>query len=262
MAKATATPLHDGWSVLEKYRERYNLDGEIPGLVSLKRSIDRRRQRRAALNRRLNDLTRQVAEAESQLKAVNSEIHGAQRAGALLLNDVIDRVRQEKGEGWSPAPVFGFRAWHLFNGLLYGAKVMWQIPEMTAECLHHVPGEDLPHSVGRCGPPPCGVYAVKDLNVLKRELGIDSSSILGVVAMTGKVIEHELGYRAAKSTVVAITGRIGGHRFATDRPGEIADLFANPVGAAARLETVGVKVSDRYLIEWKEENDIWTWEKS
>lgn len=262
MTRATATPPHDGWAVLEKYRERYNLDGEIPGLVSLKKSIDRRRQRRAALNRRLGDLTRQVAEAESQLRAVNSEIHGAQQAGALLLRDVLDKVRREKGEGWSPAPVLGFRAWHLYKGLLYGAKLMWQTPEMEAECLHHVAGEDLPHSVGRCGPPPCGVYAVKDLDVLHRELGTDSGSILGVVAMTGKVIEHELGYRAAKSTVVAITGRVGGHRFATDQPDEIADLFANPVGAAARSPAVRVQDADRYLLEWKEENDIWTWEKS
>ncbi|HEY5890982.1 MAG TPA: hypothetical protein VIW94_09815 [Acidimicrobiia bacterium] len=262
MARATTTPPHKGWSVLEKYRERYNLDAEIPGLVSLKRSIDRRLQRRAALNRRLGDLARQVAEAESQLKAVNSEILGARQAGVLLLNDVIDRVRQDKGEGWSPTPVFGFRAWHFHNGMLYGAKLMWQRPEMTAECLHHIPGEDLPHSAGRCGPPPCGVYAVKDLDILHRELGTNSRSILGVVAMTGKVIEHELGYRAANSTVVAIAGRIGEHRFALDRSDEIEALFANPVGEAGRREAAAIKDPDRYLIEWKEENDIWTWEKS
>lgn len=144
---------------------------------------------------------------------MNTELVEAQRAGAALLEDVLEKVRIEKGEGWSPVPVIGFRGWRLMNGLLYGAKVVWQRPEMSADCLHLVAGEDLPHSAGKCGPPPCGIYAVKELAVLKRELGPwGSSSLFGVVAMTGKVIEHDLGYRAAKSKVVAITGRIGGKR--------------------------------------------------
>lgn len=251
------------WSLLEKYQERYSLSSEVPELASLRRSLYRRRARRAALNRRIRDLKAQVEEAEAQLKAVNTELLGAQKAGAALLEDVLERVRIEKGEGWSPVPVLGFRAWRLMNGLLYGAKVVWQKPEMSADCLHRVSGEDLPHSVGKCGPPSCGIYAVKDLQRLKRELGPwGSSYVLGVVAMTGKVIEHEHGYRAARGTVVAITGKLEGNRFATDDPIEIAELFARTPGAAARSSDASVADTEHFLAKWKEKNEVWIWEKS
>jgi hypothetical protein len=253
----------DPWVLLEKYRERYDLASEIPELESLRRSIRRRKTRRSVLHRRLRELTIEIEKAEAQLEAVNSEIAGATRAGALLLEEVLDRVRTNQGEAWSPTPVLGFRAWRLHKGLLYGAKVPWTSPVMSAECLHFIGGEDLPHSEGVCGPPPCGVYAVKEIETLC-QLGQPASGswVIGVVAMTGKVIEHELGYRAAHSTVAAVVGKIDHHRFAVDDQTHLSSLFAKPVTTARELGNTETEIPDDYLSKWKEQHATWIWAKS
>jgi hypothetical protein len=169
----------------------------------------------------------------------------------------------EKGEGWSPIPVLGFRAWHLMRGSLFGARMIWPRPVMTAECLHLVPGEDLPHSVGRCGPPPCGIYALKEFDMVVEGLGSwQENHVLGVVAMTGKVIEHELGYRAAHSTVVAVVGRIGHQHFATDDPTHLTSLFADPVATAHELGNTTTAFPDDHLSKWKEQHESWIWARS
>lgn len=251
------------WAILEKYRERYNLDAEIPGLASLKRSIDRRRTRRAAVNRRLNDLMGQMTAAKAELKAIDSEIAGSKKAGALLLEDIIDRVRIREGETWSPTPILGFRMWWIHNGIAVGAKVPWFSPSLDACCLSHIPGEDIPHSGGKCGPPACGIYATKDLDSLSNEVSfVRSAPLVGLVALTGKVVEHERGYRAQSALVVAAAGIIDGHRYATDDSAEIAQIFSNPISTAAALGCDEAPMADDYLKQRKEANNTWTWAKN
>lgn len=53
-------------------------------------------------------------------------------------------------------------------------------------------------------------------------------SVVGVVAMTGKVVEHERGYRASAATVIAVVANDGRSRLATTDPEVIEALFDDP----------------------------------
>jgi hypothetical protein len=255
----------DPWADLETYRQRYEIDDQLDRVLSLQRSMSRRKGRAASLHHRLDDLESQIAAARAELKAVESEIEGSRVVGALLVDEVLDRVRAEQGEGWSPAPVLGFRVWTVHKRRLHGAKLPWTSPTLTSRCLNRVPGEDMPHSTLRCGPPACGIYATKTLESLQSQMpGHREGIATGVVAMTGKVIEHELGYRAARVEAVALTFRLSGRVIATADPAGIDALFADPIGT---LDAVGTNAEDatgrdRFLETWKEEHEKWTLEKS
>jgi hypothetical protein len=257
----------DPWADLETYRQRYEIDDQLDRVLSLQRTMGRRKGRAASLYNRLADLESQVADARAELKAVESEIEGSRVVGALLVDEILDRVRIEQGEGWSPAPILGFRIWSVHKGRLHGAKIPWTSPALTSRCLNRVPGEDMPHSTLRCGPPACGIYATKTLDTLRSQLlspGHRDGIAIGLVAMTGKVIEHELGYRAASVETVALTLSLSGRVFATADPAGIDALFADPVGTldAAGTDAADTVDPDRFLETWKEERETWTWEKS
>lgn len=252
----------DPWVQLEVYRQRYDIEGDLTPVHSLERSISRRRARAHALRRRLAYLNKQVDEAESQLSAVEHEVAGARKAGGLLLTEILDRIRVREGETWSPIPVLGYRAWRIVDERVFGAKVPWDGPTMGAKCLNHVPGDDVPHTYARCGPPACGIYATKDLNVLKRKLGLPVfGPVVGVVALTGKVVEHEHGYRAARATAVALAGDFGGKRFAIDDIDRIGDLFDSPLRTIEMACVSACPKPYDYLTKWKEDNSLWTWEQ-
>ncbi len=251
----------DSWAELEIYRQRYDIEGELKQIHSLERSISRRRARAHALQRRLDDLNAQLAEAETEFEAIQTEISGARRAGGLLLDEILERVKDREGEGWSPAPVLGYRAWVLHKGGVYGAKVWWKSPTLSARCLNNIDGEDIPHSIGRCGPPACGIYAAKDITVLQRELGLKVlGPVVGVVALSGKVVEHDHGYRASAATVLAIGGMVHGKPFATDDPDAIADVFAEPDRTIEHLQTRASPLPQSYLEQWKENHETWIWD--
>jgi hypothetical protein len=117
---------------------------------------------------------------------------------------------------------------------------------LVSRCLRGLSGEDLPHPVSRCGPPACGIYAVKSLDMFAHDLarGAVDRTIVGVVGMTGKVIEHEDGYRAQAATVVAIVARNRGFRLISDDPDVIEDLFDDPLGTMTRAGSGWAGVTD------------------
>jgi hypothetical protein len=105
--------------------------------------------------------------------------------------------------------VLGFRAWDL-RGLLHGAVRPWPGPEYRAGCFGRG-GERkdpaVPHTDGSCGSPPCGVYAYRRAEDLLGHLGVPSGGrryAVGVVALSGKVVEHDRGYRAGRARAVAV----------------------------------------------------------
>ncbi len=257
----------DPWRDLETYRQRYDIEEELVQVRSLPRAVSRRRARASALWHLFDDLERQLAETRRELKAVESEITGSLRVGAMLVDEVLDRVRREQREGWSPTPILGFRLWAIKETGLLGAKVLWPRPTMTSSCLNRVDGEDVPHSIRHCGPPACGIYATKDLDTLHRELGVGDVDgfAFGVVALTGKVVEHQHGYRGANATAVVMTARQGAYHLETDDPALLSSLFDDPKAALATSGVSGVPgvgESDRYLNQWKESQDTWTWDQS
>jgi hypothetical protein len=261
------TTQQDAWSLLDIYRQRYEIDTDLEPVESLQRSIQRRHLKASALRRRFEELHDEMTLVEAELKAVEAEIRGSRKAGALLCEQIVDKVRDKESEGWSPTPILGFRLWRLTPRGMHGVKVAWQTPTLTARCMNSVVGDDIPHSGRRCGPPACGIYATKDLDMLRAELKVDASDgfAIGVVTLTGKVIEHQHGYRGAEATAVAVVARDKGLHLASDQPEVIGALFADHTttlrdhGAPGRH---GAANADRYLNEWKERNEKWTWDQS
>lgn len=220
----------DQWQRLEIYRQRYSIEDRLDVIASLEKSLYRRTRRSSALARRLAELEDQISEVRSELTAVESEIEKSEATGALLIEEILDQVQIDMGEAWSPTPVIGFRVWRIEDNRVMGNQLPWLTPTMGSRCLREIPGEDLPHSVERCGPPACGVYAVKNLDMFPSDVadGDIRRSVVGVVAMSGKVIEHEEGYRARSATAVAVAANDGRHRLLTTDPRLIEELFEDP----------------------------------
>jgi hypothetical protein len=247
--------------MLQVYRQRYPIDHLLEQIESLEQSIARREGRHHAIRRRLAEIEKQLAETRSELHAVADEIAGSRATGALLIEDILDRVRQEHDERWSPAPLRGFRVWRVDSGAIWGNQVPWPEPRLASRCLRSIPGEDIPHSSGLCGPPACGIYAVKDLDMFPASVARCEmrDTAVGVVALAGKVVEHELGYRAQRASVVALAIHHRGHRVVTNELSEIETLFRAPTDAITRLEDKVITSPDeaRAFLEMSQEEDTW-----
>lgn len=253
----------DQWKRLETYRQRYPMETRLDQVVSLERSLKRRQARATLLHRRLDELNEQTTDVLEELRAIEGEIDGSRATGALLIEQIIDEVRTEMGEGWSPTPVRGFRVWSIQKNRVMGNQVHWETPTLEGRCLREIPGEDLPHPVSRCGPPACGIYAVKSLELFAPGVaaGVIHNSVVGVIAMRGKVIEHENGYRAQKATAIALSANDGAQRLTTDDPGAIEDFFANPTGVLSDCEPLGPPEHNparEFLESAHSKEDIWT----
>jgi hypothetical protein len=143
-------------------------------------------------------------------------------------------------EFWSPRPVLGFRMWEM-RGRLHGAWRAWDRPVYRAQCVSGREEKDdgqVPHTDGRCGTPPCGLYAFKEPEQLLAAFGLPAGSVrwvMGLVALTGKVVEHERGYRGQQGQVVAaaVVGR--GLLVRVEGPARLQSLFDQPEATVARL---------------------------
>jgi hypothetical protein len=254
------------WDLLDVYRDRYAIEDRLQGVLRLQRTLHRKQAKSDALFRRVQELERHLAEARRELDAIRDEVAGTSTAGRLALDDVLADVKEEFDEGWSPTAVLGFRMWVLRENGLHGAKTTWRIPRLRSICLNAVPGQDVPHSMARCGPPPCGVYATKTVATLRKDLGVGDIDgyVLGVAALSGKVVEHELGYRGEMAEVVALGGKWSDRHVMTDDSERIAAIFANPDEAIADFGVSGKPPGaaiDDYLSNWKEERSQWIWEE-
>jgi len=143
-------------------------------------------------------------------------------------------------EFWSPRPVLAFRMWDV-RGRLQGAWRAWDRPFREARCVSGRSERDdgaVPHTDGRCGEPPCGIYAFKEPAQLLAAFGLPEGSrrsVYGLVALSGKVVEHERGYRGQRATVVAaaVVGR--GLMVRVEGPERLQSLFLAPEDAIAGL---------------------------
>jgi hypothetical protein len=214
-------------SLLATYRARYRHVAVPPELERLELAIGRRRHR-------VETLQEQVAALHDEIDRLDAEILGCRKGYEALLADTIERIRRTENEGWSPAAVVGYRLWGWREGGLYGAWERWMTATKTATC--RAGNDEVPHSDRRCGRLGCGIYATKDLESLLEEHTTAASDgyLAGMVELTGKVVEHEHGYRAQRATVVA-AALIGRDRVLTTRdPAIIEDLFALPQHALER----------------------------
>lgn len=250
------------WEVFRLYADRYQLDAEP--LNRLEESINRRRNRLQALRRRERFLEAELATTRREKSSVEREVDESVRVAALMLADSIERARLSQGETWSPMPVLGFRAWVIRDGEVHGVRVPWRTSEMEALCLRGASGVDVPHDIGRCGPPSCGVYATKEIGQLEALVPGADSSILGLVRLTGKVIEHELGYRARKARAIAVVVSSEDVWKGTREQEVVSRFFADPAGVidSDQLRALGDRaMAEQQMEQWKGE-ESWTWASS
>jgi len=137
---------------------------------------------------------------------------------------------------WSPTPVLGFRLWYVFSSRLQGLRQAWPRPELEARCELRGPGA--PHVEDGCR---CGIYALKAPEGLIGPGGVrlrpGAGIAYGLVALSGAVVEHERGYRAARAEATAMVvvhrgGAVGG-----DDRWWIKRLFQRPACALKEAET-------------------------
>jgi hypothetical protein len=214
-------------SSLAVYQSRYRDLRLPPELERLEMAIGRRRSRISALEADVTRLRREIERMEN-------EIEGCRKGYEALIMDTIERARQRHNEGWTPLPVVGYRLWAWRDGGLQGAWEAWSTRTKAASCRRG--NDDVPHSDGRCGRLGCGIYATKDLSALLTEHTDPHSHgyLAGLVQMTGKVVEHDKGYRAGRVTVIA--GVLVGHDgiLAADDAAVLDEIFAGPDAAMMR----------------------------
>jgi hypothetical protein len=121
-------------------------------------------------------------------------------------------------------PVIGFRSWRAYeigDLLSLHSGERW-VPgvDLTAHCKPH-PVHAVPHR--DCV---CGVHAFRDLcHVRPQALG---TAVTGAVALWGRIVEHELGFRAQHARPVALCESHYAQR--------VADVYGLPVLSRESLE--------------------------
>jgi hypothetical protein len=138
------------------------------------------------------------------------------------------------------AAYVGFRHWHVEHGRLFSigrhplddvdcpsgagafGRIEWPVSGLTA-----LPCRDGPAPALDCS---CGVYATSDL----RDPGAAWRSgphyarhVIGAVALWGRVVEHETGYRAQHARPIALLEGYGARR--------VADAYGVPLLSADQL---------------------------
>jgi len=150
------------------------------------------RQRRAELEKlrqRARAVLDEIAELESLRREWPTAASGESATGRGMSGEAF----------WSPRPILGFRCWRLTRQGVRGVVQVWPQPRLEAFCPR---GPGVPHDSPGCR---CGVYAFKEAGaLLGQRWGASSAPLVhGLVVLTGKVVEHERGYRAQRAEVQA-----------------------------------------------------------
>lgn len=224
---------------IRRYQDRY---GELSGMVD----VSKANGAMASRERRLERLREEAERIRAQIDSMTAEMRRIEKWLEFCLEDAIARAKQEHAEGWSPRPVYGYRVWGVDDDELHGVKMPWASRTLVATCLSRGDEGEIPHSDGRCGRLGCGVYASKTVDPLYKEFNVSGMRdfALGLVALTGKVVEHDAGYRAAEATVVALGATLKGRLLLTVDPNEIDAVFADPsvISSGSPVESADQKL--------------------
>ena len=246
--------------LLQRYRELQKDFGPLDEDALIDKVVASIAHRR----RRLETVLSQIEELEIEAQWLVDEVAGREQSLQLLLIDAVRRIGRMFEDGWSPAPLLGFRLWIMSGSGLDGAKVTWRTPVMTATCLTTGEEDAVPHSDGRCGRLGCGVYATKELDpLLAQHLNARSHGYaVGLVELTGKVVEHEHGFRAERAEIVALAAVGVDGYLETEDGDEVADVCDAPEAAVrlgGRLRPSGVLARiEQFLNTCRERRLGWT----
>ena len=226
-------------ATVRRYEERY---GDLAGMVDLAKASSAM----ASRQRRYDQLAEELERIQARMRSMRSEVQRIERWLEFCLEDVVARAREDHAEGWSPTPVLGYRLWAVGDDALHGVKMAWSERSLVATCLSRGGDNEIPHTDGRCGRLGCGVYAAKTVDPLYTEFDVSAIGdvALGLVALTGKVVEHDDGYRGAEATVVALGASLEGHLLLSSDPERIEAVFADPtiIRSERRVETEGERL--------------------
>lgn len=209
---------------LDVYRRVY---GALPKAT---RAIEETERKVARDRNQIRHLEEQAAEINEQIRVRRQEAGGRMKLLEAVLKDAARDLGLLLEEHWSPTPVLGYRAWEISGNCLVGVKTSWRTPSMSAICLKNAGSEGIPHSDGRCGRLGCGIYAAKSIQhiIESDQLAPADQYVLGLVALEGKVVEHEHGYRAEKATIVAVAAGIHTMQIRTSDETTIEELCTDP----------------------------------
>lgn len=153
-------------------------------------------------------------------------------------------------EYWSPQPLLGFRFWHITQGGVRGAARVWPRPFLDAECRRAAHEAPHPHCT-------CGIYALREATGLwlsSPALCLPAGgSVYGLVALSGRVVEHERGFRAARAEVRAVVVRYRGWITAFADARLLDRLFARPERAIPAAAERGWPVTED---DWRGEPQL------
>lgn len=208
--------------VLQTLRFRYGDTDLGTPLTRLLMKQKRNLARREAIEVQIDELAVErdrLAEEHRRMSLLEGE----------LVDEIADQIRDQQGEGWSPTPVVGYRIWEMVaDGLVGATGFRWEEPAVEATCARARPQDDLPHTDHMCSSVGhgCGIYAARHPSLLPDLAGKEATA--GVVWMSGKVVEHEHGYRAAHARVAGVVAHAGGRLLVTSSSDIITALFADP----------------------------------
>jgi hypothetical protein len=163
---------------------------------------------------------------------------------------------------FTASAIRGYRYWTLNVGQVVGLHgTPWRSHVLAAEC-RSAGGASPPHleargaCSGRCGinaydSPRRLVAAARSSPAGRRRLAPSSPDVglpipeglYGEVALSGRVVEHEWGYRAERARVVRLLYVHANRIEAATDPGVIAAQFPSPSWAGERFE-IGLRFED------------------
>ena len=271
------------YRLTETGRERRRLESEIRGFERLLAALtadqgadpdDSRIQRRLAdLVAQLNEVDEELGVLADRVRELRADLRGDQAALVEHLATCIEaaserRLAREVEEWlaevqlldarvvpeasmWSPTQVVGYRMWQMHDRGMRGAWSVWSRPEYTATCPK---GSGVPHAGRRCSMvgSGCGVYATKSLDSLFTEysIGMTTRCAIGVVGLSGRVIEHTHGYRSERAAVIALVTSEGGVMRVIDEPADLSEVFARPPLHVARGKVVAADITSS--TQWRQ----------
>ena len=210
----------------ETLRRKLQRNDGLSEIERLDGSIDRR-------TRRLEHINQQIDRLFEERDRVEAEILGCYTGSEALLTDLVSRMEEIEGTDWTPIPIASFTMWELSGETMDDGAVAWRSRTAVGTCDHSAAG-DLPHTTKACARGGCGIVGFRDLSKLG---DVPSDGLVGVgrLHMSGRVVEHEHGYRAELAEVVALIATDGGRWFRTRDHNQIDDFFASPEATFGRL---------------------------
>lgn len=212
---------------LEVLAKRYGRDVSDLTVDRLTLKQHRNLARQEAIEEELGRLT-------EELRRLRTENERIELTRQLRIDELAESLRTAMGETWSPTAVTGYRLWVIDDGIVRGATGhIWAWTSMDASCKAADPDDDIPHTNRMCSRigHGCGIYAALTVDSVAPETPTDW--VMGTVHLSGKVVEHESGYRAARAEVSGVVARAGDRTLVTDEPRLLAALFADPVTTVA-----------------------------